>query len=306
MGRPRNLFKNTSITVISLMIALFGVLISCKSSQKEEKSETGTTSESSVAVTSLFNGKDLSGWYTYLRPPEPGSVVEGMEKVDGKYVEPIGLHKDPLHVFTVVVEDDAPAIRISGEVFGVLTTDREFENYHLSLEFKWGEKRFPPREDSKRDSGVLYHSVGKEGVAGGSWKRSVELQVQEGDVGDLWCVDSTTAMVRTIRLPNKKYRYDRQGEYREIDMREDRYCQKSADFEKPNGAWNRLDIFAYGRESIHAVNGQKNMHLTNIGEFVDGRIMPLSKGRIQIQSEGAEVFYRNINIKSIKELPEVR
>jgi len=159
--------------------------------------------------------------------------------------------KDPLNVFTVVKEDAKPAIRISGEVFGVLATEREFENFHLSMEFKWGVNKYPPRKDKKRDSGILYHSVGKDWARGGAWMRSVELQVQEGGVGDLWCVDSTTNLVRTVKLKNKKFKYHSKEEFRSIDMREDRFCKKSADFEKTNGEWKRLDIYSMaGRPSM--------------------------------------------------------
>lgn len=254
----------------------------------------------------LFNGKNLKGWYTYQRKPEPTSKVKGLKMEDGKYIEPVGLNKDPLNVFTVVQEGDEPAIRISGETFGILVTNQEYENYHLTMEFKWGKKRYSPRENSKRDSGILYHSVGKEGVRGGVWMRSVEYQVQEGDVGDLWCVDSTTAQVKTIQLTNKKFKYDPQAPFQSIDMRGDRFCQKSIDNEKDKGEWNRLDIYAYGRESIHVINGKKNMHLYNIGQIVNGKIEPLTKGKIQIQSEGAEVFYRDIKIRAINGIPDFR
>jgi len=254
--------------------------------------------------TPLFNGKNLDGWYTYQRIPEPTSKVKGLKVKAGKYLEPIGLNRDPLAVFTIVTEEGAPAIRISGEVFGILVTDQEFENYHLSLEFKWGKKRYPPRKNNKRDSGILYHSVGKEGVRGGVWMRSVELQVQEGDTGDLWCVDSTTAQVRAMHINNlKRWQYNPASSFETIDMRGERYCKKSTDAEKPYGEWNRLDIYTFGRESIHVVNGHKNMHLTEMGQIVNGNIEPLTKGKIQIQSEGAEVFYRDITIRSIEAIP---
>lgn len=93
---------------------------------------------------SLFNGEDLNGWYTYQKQPEPTSEVPGLNRDDeGNYQEPIGLNKDPLKVFTVAMEDNEPAIRISGEVFGILVTEKEFEDYHLKLEFKWGDEKFP-------------------------------------------------------------------------------------------------------------------------------------------------------------------
>ncbi len=103
--------------------------------------------------------------------------MPGLRRDDeNKYLDPIGINKDPLKVFTVVTEDGEPAIRLSGEVFGILVTEKEFENYHLKLEFKWGDEKFPPREDKKMDSGIMYHSVGPEGAWGGVWMKSLECQ----------------------------------------------------------------------------------------------------------------------------------
>src|SRR5262245_50327406 len=79
---------------------------------------------------SLFNGKDLTGWETSLGVP-----------VGGK--EPIGVGRDPKGAFSVVRVDGGPVLRISGDGLGGLTTLKEYGNYHLELEFKWGEKRFP-------------------------------------------------------------------------------------------------------------------------------------------------------------------
>ena len=252
----------------------------------------------------LFNGKDFKGWYTYQRKPEPSSIVKGLKMTNGRYVEPIGLNKDPLNVFTVVQKDGKPAIRISGETFGILVTDKAYENYHLTMEFKWGEAKYPPRKSKKRDSGILYHSIGKEGVRGETWMRSVEYQVQEGDVGDLWCVDSTTTQVRAKRSKNKNFRYDSTASFQSIDMRGNRFCKKSIDNEKENGEWNRIDIYAFGRESVHIINGKKNMHLFDIGHIINGKVVPLAKGKIQIQSEGAEIYYRDIKIRPINKIPD--
>src|SRR3954454_7173816 len=82
---------------------------------------------------SLFNGKNLDGWDTWLGRPFKGKEV-------------VGLNKDPNKVYNVVELDGKPAVRISGEVFGALTSKKDFQNYPLRLEFKWGEKKWPPRE----------------------------------------------------------------------------------------------------------------------------------------------------------------
>lgn len=257
----------------------------------------------SSGYTELFNGKDLSGWYTYQRKPEPTSRVEGLKMVDGSYIEPIGLNKDPLGVFSVVELDGESVIRISGETFGILVTNESFENYHFTLEFKWGEKKYPPRENQKRDSGICYHSFGEEGAQGGVWMKSVECQIQEGDVGDLWCVNATTAQVN-ISGPEDRFIYDPSGPLHTFDWRDVRHCKRSIDFERPYGQWNQVDVYAFGDESIHVVNGQKNMHLKNIRFFENDVPKPLTRGKIQLQSEGAEIFYRNIRIREITRLPE--
>src|SRR6185295_11614737 len=147
--------------------------------------------------TPLWNGTDLDGWTTWMRQPEPGSQVPGLKRdADGRYAEPIGSGRDPLKVFTVVRDvDGRPAIRISGEVFGELRTKGTFKNYHLKLQFKWGDKKWPPRDrpETPRDSGLLYHVPAMPGVGGRTWARSIELQIQEHDVGDLYAVGSAIA-----------------------------------------------------------------------------------------------------------------
>src|ERR1700736_574784 len=125
--------------------------------------------------TPLFNGKNLDGWDTWLGKPFKGKEV-------------VGLNNDPKGVYSVVTVDGKPALRITGEIFGALTSKKEYENYHLRLAFKWGEKEWPPRENTVRDSGLLYHCVGEHGAASTFWMRSQECQIQEKDCGDYWSV----------------------------------------------------------------------------------------------------------------------
>ncbi|MDN5212757.1 hypothetical protein QQ020_11895 [Fulvivirgaceae bacterium BMA12] len=105
--------------------------MSCASNTSHAYKASADEVESKDGLRSLFNGKDLSGWYTYLRPPEPTSEVDGLK--DRKYVKHIGLNEDPLNIFTVVQEDGSPAIRISGEVPGVLITKEEYENLNSMI-----------------------------------------------------------------------------------------------------------------------------------------------------------------------------
>jgi len=145
-----------------------------------------TADEKAGAWTRLFNGRDLSGWETWLGIPEKSTAgIDLPRDADGRYTAPLGLNVDPKQVFTVVEVDGKPAIRISGEIFGALTGQQEYDDFHLRLEFKWGEKKWPPRENVVRDSGILYYAVGAHGASPNkAWMRSLECQVQEHDVGD--------------------------------------------------------------------------------------------------------------------------
>ncbi|MDB4309667.1 DUF1080 domain-containing protein, partial [Akkermansiaceae bacterium] len=77
---------------------------------------------------------------------------------------PLGLNNDPLKVFSVIAEDGHKVLKITGEIYGGLTTKEEFENYHITMQTKWGEKKWEPRLCDKRDSGLLLHCVGKHGA----------------------------------------------------------------------------------------------------------------------------------------------
>lgn len=111
----------------------------------------------------LFSGKDLTGFYTWLR--------------NLKY-------EDPDKVFTVVHIDGGPAIRASGQHFGGFVTKERYAKYRLTLEFRWGLITWEPRKDKARDAGILLHCQGPDGNAGvdfnSPWMRSVEYQIIEG------------------------------------------------------------------------------------------------------------------------------
>src|SRR5580704_18747747 len=111
---------------------------------------------------SLFNGKDLSGWDTYLGPVRDSNGIKISD-------QPVGLNKDPQHVFSVVTDGQEKVIRISGEGVGALTTKEEYSDYHLQLQFKWGVLTWGAKKHKKKDSGLLYHSVGPYGADFGAW-----------------------------------------------------------------------------------------------------------------------------------------
>jgi hypothetical protein len=261
--------------------------------------------------TPLWNGRNLDGWTTWMRQPEPTSDVPGLKRdADGKYTEPIGPGRDPLNVFTVVSDvDGRPAIRISGEVFGELRTRASFKDYHLRLQFKWGEKKWPPRDapSTPRDSGLLYHVHSDPGAEGRTWARSIELQIQEHDVGDLYAVGSAIAVRAKVRPGTQPalYDYDPSGEWIFFSQAQGSpgRCIKQPDNERSTGQWNTVELICLHDESVHVVNGKVVMRLHNPTRINGDTPSLVTSGPIILQSEGAEVYYRDIEIKPITAIP---
>src|SRR6202012_2757685 len=107
--------------------------------------------------------------------------LDGWDKGDGMTTgTPLGLNNDPLHVFTIEMVDGQPILHVSGEIFGGYATKKEYGNYHLKVEFKWGDKIYAPKLELKRDNGILFHGKAPNGQIWHVWYRAPEFQVQEG------------------------------------------------------------------------------------------------------------------------------
>ncbi|MES2279558.1 MAG: DUF1080 domain-containing protein [Bacteroidota bacterium] len=247
--------------------------------------------------TLLFNGKNLNNWDSYIGVPRDSA---------GKKVgnTPLGLNNDQQHVFTVIKQDGMNVIRVSGQSTGGISTKAEYENYHLQLMFRWGAWLQNGRK--KKDSGLLYHSVGEQGADSGAWMRSQEFQIEEGDCGDYWGCAGAMADVPAIKKSEKDYVYDAAAPLLTFSAKsvQGRHCMKRGDAEKPIGEWNTLDLYCFGDTSIHVVNGKVVMVLYHNQQQEKDQVLPLIKGKIQLQSEGAEVFYKEVKLQAISKLPE--
>ena len=197
-------------------------------------------------MTPLFNGKDLTGWYSFLKS--------------------VGPNYDSGFVFSV----ENGLLHITGKEFGYIVTNKKFKDFHLVAEFKWGEKKYPPRENRVRDNGILYCVADSDRV----WPRAIECQIQEGDCGDFWLIDSVTIVVDGVRSQSTK----------------NTRVTKKKDNEKPTGEWNRLEIIFRNGKCTHMLNG------VVVNEGTDAS---LRTGRILVQSEGAEIYYRKIEIEEL-------
>jgi hypothetical protein len=197
-----------------------------------------------VKITSLFNGKNLNGWYIY-----------------SKY----GVNNDVEKAFNV----ENGVIHLAGESMGYICTEKSYKNYYLRVVFRWGDKRYPPRQNAKRDSGILYHFpvTAKDEI----WPESIECQIQEEDCGDYWLVGGATADSPNQKIQNRIVRTD--------------------NFENPGQEWNTIEVICIDNKSEHYVNG----HLVNHAENLN-----IVEGKILLQLEGAEIFYKTVELLPLK------
>ncbi len=233
----------------------------------------------------LFNGKDLSGWYTWLR--------------ENRY-------EDPKGVFSVVDGN----LCISGEEYGGITTKQNYRNYHLIVEWKWGGKTWGAREKRARDGGILVHAVGPDGEYNKTWLESIESQIIEGGAGDIILVagkNKPQLTMETRALGKELYwqsggtpvtrdsgRFDWWG--RSPEWRDELGFRGPHDVEKPLGEWNRQEVIAAGDKIICIVNGVVVIYGYNSSH---------QAGKIQIQSEGAEMLIRKVELRPVGRIPEL-
>jgi hypothetical protein len=191
--------------------------------------------------TSLFNGKDLTGWKPFLDPKSTAKPEDVWSVKDGVLI-------------------------CKGKPNGYVITDKEYENYVLTLEWRW--------EGKKGNSGVLLHVTGPDKI----WPKSAEAQLLADHAGDFWLVDGFKMDVDAARQDPRTPRH---------------FLRLNTDkpVEKPVGEWNKYEITCKGNTITLKINDQ----LVN-----EGKNAEVGKGKILLQSEGAEIHFRNVKLQPIK------
>jgi hypothetical protein len=192
----------------------------------------------------LFNGKDFTGWRIFLDPKKEADPKKIWQVIDG----------------IIVCE---------GSVNGYLITEKEYDNYVLQLEWRWG-KKAPAK--GNRNSGVFVHVTGPDKI----WPKSVEAQLMADHAGDFWLVGDFQLKVDPKRQDPKVTRH---------------YYRLKDNVEKEIGEWNKYEITCKDDTVKLVINGQ----LVNEGTGAE-----LTRGKILLQSEGAEIHFRNVMLKLLK------
>ncbi len=228
----------------------------------------------------LFNGKDLTGLTTWLKDTK---------------------RDDPRKVFTV--KDGI--LHLSGDGFGYVATDKEYKDYHLTVEYRWGKKT----DGGKyvRNSGILLHATGPDGGAGGTWMSSIECQLAQGCVGDLIVIRGKDIPVslksETVLGTDKRPRWKAGGEVRtftkgqlwwslhEAGFKELIDTNGKDDVESKLGDWTKVECICKGSKIEIRVNGAK------VNEAFD--VFPAA-GKILLQTEGFEIDFRRFELMPLK------
>jgi hypothetical protein len=255
----------------------------------------------------LFNGRDLSGWTTWL--------------VDTR-------HQDPRGVYSVC----DGMLRISGDGFGYLSTDRAYKDYRLVIELKWGTKSFRTRQGMAADSGIFLHSVGPDGgsydcgwgaersntgpdISSGAYMAAIECQVMEGGFGDLLLIHGRYAdgrhvplrvtvpvVDRPVEADYAKYQYAPGAAERTLDAGAIAWLHKDPawqdvpgfrgrrDIESPLGQWTTIECLCVGDTITVLVNGRRVNEAREV--FPAG-------GKILLQCEGSEIFFRKVELHPV-------
>jgi hypothetical protein len=233
----------------------------------------------------LFNGRNLDGWYTYLQKHGKNSDLDHVITIkDGA----IHLYKD--------------ANEGSQVVMGYIATEKEYANYHLRLQYRWGTKKFAPRYKLKRDAGLYYHIIGPDAV----WPRSLQYQIQQTDAGDLIALHGVAVDTwidpKTREAVEPTYQDPERGGVPRILGGKGIGYQKRQPGDIEVDGWNTVEVIARGDSTTHVLNGQVVNQGRNV-RFVNpdkpGEPQPITRGRIALEIEAAELYFRNVELRNL-------
>jgi len=229
----------------------------------------------------LFNGKDLNGWTVHYASKTADGAPPAASLFEVKNGE---IHTYP----TQAAGTEQPN--------AYLLSDTDLKDYVIRLEYKWGEKKFAPRVDHVRDAGFLYH-VHRDNPA--NWPASFEAQIQEGDTGDSWAV---SAQVSSFVDPKTGlYALPENGGVPVTVGKNGDFLRTRHSRTNEYPGWNTLEVIVRGDRATHIVNGLVNMRVTDLKGWnaATNSWVTVDHGKVLLQAECAEVFYRNIRMRAL-------
>lgn len=264
--------------MLSLLIMLGGMGECCCAQEVPKPRE---TREKTIYP---FNGRDLTGFRTWVRPEDRRRGTENYGVTDGM-------------------------IHVSGEGMGYIATEGTYENYHLSVEYKWGKRT----DGSKfvRNSGILLHAVGPAGNARDTWMSSIEVQLAQGCEGDFIPIRGRDAngevipvsfTAKSIQGADGRPRWNSAGNSQtftdsqlwwnnhQVGFQELRDTRGDHDVASPLGEWTLVECICRADQITVKINGKIVNQCFNVYP---------AAGHILLENEQNEIYFRNLMIRPL-------
>ena len=253
----------------------------------------GALSAESESWSSLFNGQDLSGWDALF--------IKNNTDKSGQASDYFPVTNGVIHVYQGKQAD-------SLQPFAAIQTQASYSSYRFYVEYKWGTAKFAPRHEMLRDAGILYHV---HGFGEPAWPLSVESQIQEGDSGDTYVIgtqaqtfaDANSYLHQPVgSVSSWRFLPQEQGGVARWIGAPGKILRIKHNQVLEHEGWNTMEVVVRNDRSVHLVNGVVNMRLSHLKRWDEASAswLPLTEGKIVLQAEGAEVFYRKMKIRPIE------
>ena len=225
----------------------------------------------------LFNGKNFDGWHLKIRSGDAELAKNVYAIEDGM-----------VHVFKDLPDGDGLNTG-KNPTHGLFYTNRKYSRFIFKFEYKWGRKKYNNFDQFQYDAGCYYHVVDDK-----IWPVGIEYQIRydhtkdRNHTGDFWAYG-----LEWYCGPDDTFLAPADGGVVKLGKKGEHKALVTAKHHALDDQWNECEVIVMGDQyAIHKLNGQIVNMATNL---------PYSEGLIGLQSETAEIYYRNLRIKEFDE-----
>lgn len=235
---------------------------------------------SESGYTRLFNGENFDGWNLKIRSGDPEEASRVFSIGENGTVHVFKNHPDSFNLN-----------KGNNKTHGLMYTEKSYSMYSFRFEYKWGKKITNNFNQFQYDAGMYYHVYDDK-----IWPNGLEYQVRydntknQNHTGDFW---SSGVGIQWFSTDSTTFKAPWEGGNPMPKRGGEHLASIDATYNSLNDEWNLCEVICMGdKYTIHKLNGQ----VVNYAEELTH-----SEGIIGLQSETAEIFYRNIMIKEFDE-----
>ncbi|MFI3330308.1 MAG: DUF1080 domain-containing protein [Rikenellaceae bacterium] len=256
------------LTLLTLLFALTCLTISAKD-YPDSKFKT------------IFNGKNFDGWYLKIRSGD-----------DALAKRVFAIENQEVHVYDDSFPQEYELEEPANNTHGMMYTNKKYSRYIFRFDYKWGTKISNNFSKLQYDAGFYYHVTDDK-----IWPKGIEYQIRydhtkkQNHTGDYYITRSQNPT--WFSDGKNSFLLPKDGGVPTPRRRGLLIAAKSAPHSGLEGKWESCEIIVMGdKYSIHKLNGEIVNMTTELG---------VSEGVIGLQSETAEIYYRNVRILEFDE-----